>query len=44
MKKYTNKKIKRLKTYNDLEFYLGEFEKFYKNKVIDRHQTVRNTT
>jgi hypothetical protein len=37
------KKIKRLRTDNDIEFCGSEFTKFYKNEGIVRHRTVSHT-
>lgn len=43
IKKQTSKKIKKLRKNNELEFCLGEFDEFYKNKEIVRHRTVKHT-
>lgn len=43
IKKQTSKKIKRLRANNGLEFRLGQFDKFRKNKGIARNHTIRNT-
>ena len=39
----TGKKIKRLRIDNGVEFYGGEFNKFYKNEGIARHRIVSHT-
>lgn len=39
----TEKKVKRLHTYNGLKFCSSEFDEFYKNQGIARHHTVRGT-
>jgi len=39
----TNKKIKRLRTDNGLEFCEGQFNEFCENEGIVRHRTVRKT-
>jgi len=39
----TNKKIKRLRTDNGLEFFEGQFNEFCKNEGIVRHRTMRKT-
>ena len=39
----TGKKIKRLRTYNGLEFCSSEFNEFCKNEGIVRHHTIRHT-
>ena len=43
IEKQTEKKIKRLRIDNGLEFYSLEFEEFCKKKGIVRHKTVRHT-
>jgi len=39
----TNKKVKKLKTDNGLEFYSEEFNQFCRKQGIERHKTVRGT-
>ena len=43
IEKQTEKKIKRLRTDNGLEFCSLEFEEFYKKEGIVRHKTIRHT-
>ncbi|CAA7407517.1 unnamed protein product [Spirodela intermedia] len=40
LERQIEKKIKRLRTDNDLEFYSTEFNDFYKNEGIVRHKTI----
>lgn len=42
IEKQTRKKIKRLRTNNDMEFCSGEFNKFSKDEGIVRHCIVRH--
>lgn len=43
MENQTEKKIKRLRTNNSLEYCNNKFEEFYKMKGIARYKTVRHT-
>ena len=43
MEKQTEKKVKRLRTDNGLEFCNNEFNEFCANEGIARHRTVRHT-
>ena len=43
METQTEKRLKRLRTDNDLEFSSSDFENFCKSKGIARHRTVRHT-
>ena len=43
MENQTDKKVKRLRTDNGLEFCRSDFDHFCKAKGIARHRTVRKT-
>ena len=42
IEKQTDKKIKQLRTDNELEFYSSEFDEYCKNEGIIRHKTMRH--